>query len=191
MTGRQSSPPSPLLVSPTFHLLHIPCHIFITMRASLALVSVTLALGTAVEGSPLNFAAIFARNNGGKTESSTAGQDVQLVSQKEGTCVSPAQERATEGTPVTLVECGQASAWRVDEKSGTITLVDNTKLALDAGRDISRGSKLALYNSNGSQQQMFKINEDGTVSIGKEQCLDIGNGLQTYTCDASNENQRK
>lgn len=163
------------------------------MRTSLALFSVTVALGTAVEASPLNFAALFARNNDGKASEGRHDQCVQVVSQKEGKCVSPADDRVSEGSSVTLVDCDKAASWRVsgDDKScGPITLCDDSGLALDAGRDVSRGGKLSLYNANGSPQQDFCVNDDGTISVGRDQCLDIGNGLQVYTCDARNDNQQ-
>lgn len=117
------------------------------MKTSLALLSATIALGTAVEASPLNFAGLFTRSNEGKGDNRRNDQCVQVISQKEGKCVSPAVDGGSEGSSVTLVDCDRAASWRIsgDNRScGPITLCDDSGLALDAGRDISRGGKLSV-----------------------------------------------
>lgn len=116
------------------------------MKTSFALLSVTLALGTAVEGSPLNFAALLKRNNDEAHAEATAKSCVQITSKQAGKCVTPAAgERVAEGTSITLVDCKDASAWQLPEGgSGSISLCDDSSLVLDAGRDVRDGGRLSV-----------------------------------------------
>jgi hypothetical protein len=117
-----------------------------TMKTSFALLSVTLALGTAVEGSPLNFAALLKRNNDKDYAEAPARSCVQVTSKQAGKCVSPAdRQRVSEGTSVTLVDCKDALSWQLPEgKSGPITLCEDSSLVLDAGRDLQDGGRLSV-----------------------------------------------
>ena len=116
------------------------------MKTSFALLSVALALGTAVEGSPLNFAALLKRDNDKVHAEATAKSCVQVTSKQSGKCVTPAAgERVAEGTSITLVDCKDASTWQLPKGgSGPISLCDDSSLVLDAGRDVQDGGRLSV-----------------------------------------------
>lgn len=98
------------------------------------------------------------------------------------------------GTPIGEVDCGSGNAieWIFDvDQPSSIVPKGNTGFALDAGSNPGNFGKLKLWQSYpGLSQQTWWYTTDNRIAIyNGNQCLDDGNGLQTYQCTTGNTNQ--
>jgi len=113
----------------------------------------------------------------------------------DGTCLGlTGSTDFADGTPVGSVDCTSAGAisWVFSANQPTSFFPEGTnQYALDAGSDPENFGKLKLWTSYpGLTQQTWYYTNDNRIAIyNGNQCLDDGNGIQTYQCTTGNTNQ--
>lgn len=129
----------------------------------------------------------------------SASIEKRLVSSKitanNGKCLGfTGTTEISNGTPIGTVDCASDKAieWVFDvERPSRISPKSNLDFSLDAGSNPANYGKLKLWqNYPGLFQQTFWYTADLRIAIyNGDQCLDDGEGGQTWQCTTGNTNQ--